>query len=397
MNFKTIQISVCFILLPILVYSQIGREFNMGKVNGPFNQFIEKSYEGIELDKNGIPIVPTLAEHECINEVKEGFTVESFCEDVGSDLMDLSIRVVINRSGPAINSLEIYSSRKNEESLLRAHRTEVKDGKITSEKIIKDGKVIGEVEYSYGEINEQVSYERMNFENLGRQIEFYTEKDNDGIVFSMQVNDADTVMLLRRTEFQGDSIRSSIVINKNPSTGTIDSILLEQRIWYDAHRNPVMDFQKMIALTDPPEGEPNEMSFLSTFTYKKVDESNDKSNSIEPIENLYGAWRNESNNVEIFFEPNFDGGEQRFFGSSYLLESAEPTPEEHLANKTIWIYMLKQDYRTGVWEIDEKNNLIITLADGSILTFSISLKNKTLILRPMMEDLEGELRLRHSI
>ena len=71
-------------------------------------------------------------------------------------------------------------------------------------------------------------------------------------------------MTMRRIEYEGDSIHHAIVVNQSSMQGGVDSILLIERTWFDANHNPVMNLQRMIALTEPPEGQPKTMNFLST-------------------------------------------------------------------------------------------------------------------------------------
>ena len=388
-------ISICFTLFPFLIFSQISREFNSSKVNGNFVQFIEKSYDDVKLDENGIPIVPKNADQESIHFLKDGYSVESRFHEIENGKKELSLKITLERKGPIIHLAEIYSYRRGKEHLLRSHIANVKNGRIVSEIIKKNGKEVGKVQYSSGSINQGTNYETINLNNYGRQIKFYTERDNNGVVFSAQINGIDTVMILKRIESQGDSINKSIAINKNLKEESSDSVLIIERTWFDTYHNPIMDLTQMIALTEPPPGQPKTMNYLSTFTYLNDENSIKTTSSVMSSEKLHGAWQNEANNIELFFEPNHNG-KQRLFGSSYLLKSNEPTIEQYQYNKSLWIFMLKQDYKPSIWKLNNDKTLTITLSNGSILTFLAVLDNSTLILKPKMKNMERELRLNYS-
>ena len=383
-------------LLPLLIYSQISREFESKKINGDFIQVIEKDYENVKLDKNGKPILPKNAIEEYLHFYENGYSVETQAFEYNEHSKELSWRVLIKRNGSAINNAKLYSYNRGKERLLREHSAIVEDGKLRTEKIIKNGKEVATVQYTYGNINGAINFEVINLSSSYRTVDFYTEFDKYGTVFSAQINEIDTIMSLRRIEVHGDSIRKSILINKKINSNSLDSILFIERTWFDSNNNPTMDLKQMIALTEPPAGEPKTANFVSTYSYLNSENKIKTASSPPTNEELYGAWRNESNNIEIFFEPKRSSGEQRFYGSSYLLKSTEPSIEEYLANGKIWIFMLKQEFKSGSWIINEQDELKVILKNGSILTFSIILDNNILILKPKMKDMKGELRFSKS-
>jgi hypothetical protein len=383
-------------VFPVMVYSQIGREIKTIEANGDYVQIIEQSYENVKIDRNGRPVIPQKTTDEYLYIMEGGYNIETRYYQISGKEKELEFRIAIDRDGAVINTAELYYYSHGKESLLRSHSAKAENGRIVSETIHNTRGEIGNCTYSYGAKNAAISYEVLELENINKiKTTFYTESDDQGTLFAAQVMGSDTLMKSKRIEIQGDTLKKSLLISKNRMTNKVDSVILIERSWFDAEQNLTMEMKEMIALTEPPEGEPKAMNFLSVFSYLDKDNARPNSSSLPEIEALYGAWRNEVNNLELFFEP-FNNGAQRFYGSSYLLESNAPTPEEYLAKNRIWIYLLKQDFQHGSWSFDGDKTMTITLANGSILTFELSMDGNTLVLKPTMENMEGVLRFAKS-
>lgn len=387
------KILICFFCIPFLAQSQIGREFKSSQINGDFTQCIEKDYENLKLDNQGKPIIPSQALLEYLHFYENGWVLETQCFEYKGKEKELSSRILIQREDSIIKKATVYYYRQGKEKQLREHRSNSENGQIVSEEVYSSGKNVGSAKYQYGKKNSAIKYEVIQVTNLNRKTEFYTESDQNGVVFSAQINNVDTIMRLKRIEQFGDSIYKSILVNTNRTTGKDDSILLLNRTWFDSFNNPIMNLKQMTALTEPPPGEPKSVNYVSTFKYLMTDKAIKTKTKVKSIEMLYGGWKNAENNIDLFFEPEGENGQQRLFGSSYLSKSNEPTVEEHLANQTIWIFMLKQEFKYSHWKINENGELMVTLNNGSVLKFIMEFDYQTLILKPQMEDLEGELRL----
>ena len=383
-------------ILPHLVFSQIGRELKSIKINGNYVQLIEKIYKNVKINREGVPIVPKKPMEEILYLLEDGYNIEMRCYNFFGMKKKLLCRVSLDRSGSMITGAELFAYSKGKEFLFRSHTAIVRDGKLVSEKIMNNGKVIGTAHYSYGVKNEDIKYEIIELININKiKSKIYTESDDQGILFSRKIIESDTILTLKRIETQGDSIKKSIMVSKNRKTNKADSVLLIERTWFDFNKNPTMVLEQRIVLTEPAPGEPKSMNSMSTFSYLDSDNMVETKSPILATESLYGAWRNEANNIELFFEPKRNG-KQRFYGFSYLGEKNGPTVEQFLSNNTIWIFMLKQEFNEGSWVLNNDGTIAITIPNGSILTFFAVLDNKTLVLKPKIKNMKGELRLNSS-
>jgi|GEM_PF-2511076 len=388
----TLSFFMC--LIPVSIFAQIGREFKFDKINGDTVKSTEIAYGNTSLDENGVPILPEKGDNETVNFYQGGYLVESQYFEYQGAKRELSSRIILARTDAAVRQATIYTFHRGKESLLRAHKAEIANGKVIAEEIRNDrNENIGTVQYAYGKTSDDLDYEWIDAVGNRGSRKFYTVTDQHGVVFSMETFANDTLISHQRIEARGDTLHRSLLVNKKGVNNLPDSVLITVRKWLDGHGNPVLVLTQMKALTEPPPGEPQSINYVSAISYEygkaapKVGE-----NRLDPIE-LYGAWRSEFNNMELFFEPKSDDGTQSLYGSSYLLNANEPSVEQYLAEGEIWKFMLKQDYKPGSWSLEEDGTLKVILSNASILSFWAYLEYNTLVLRPHMKDLKGELRL----
>ena len=381
-----------FLLFTIILSAQIGREFNKDKVNRNVAQITEKDYENVKLDKNGTPILPKKAIRETVHFYEDGYRVEAQYFDLEKKKKELYSRVLLKRKGTAVHSVEIYTYSFGKESLLRKHEAVIKDGKLFSEKISNSTKEMGSAQYFYGKTKKGLDFEVIDLKNYNRKVKYYTESDEYGKVFSTQLNGTDTVMLLHLLERQGDTLSTWLLIHRKRNSSP-DSIKLTERKWLDANDNLILHLMQFDALTEPPPGEPESANFASAFSNHYNKDIVKKANVFPKKETLFGPWRSEVNNLELFFEPESVNGKPRFYGSSYLSKSNEPTVEEYMAAGEIWKYILKQGLGRGTWSFNEDGEIIIRLKNGSTLLFTAEMDLNTLVLKPKMKGMEGVLRL----
>lgn len=392
----TIRINLFLMMLMTFgCNAQIGREFKFEKIKGDTVRSTEVSCENTQLDENGKPILTEKAERKTVNFYQKGYLVESQNFECDGETTDLSIRILLKRAGSAVRSAEVYSYWRGKESLLQAYDAEIENGKIVSEKIRnQQNEIIGDVQYLYGKTDKGLDFEWIDLVGNRGSKTFYTESDEHGTVFSMETFADDTLMSLTRLERQGDTLTKSLLVAQSNWNTFRDSVLMTVRKWFDSKGNPTLILTQMEALTAPPPGEPKATNFVSSISYQYGKSAVRQARNFPNQEEIVGAWRSESNNLELFFEPESDNGKPRMYGTSYLSKSNEPSLEQLQAAGEVWKFMLKQDFAPGTWTLDDKNgNLTIVLKNGSVLEFSTTLDIKTLVLTPTMKGMNGSLRL----
>lgn len=394
---KLVFIFSLILLVPVFLSAQIGREFKTVKVNGDVVQSLEKFYENVALDENGAPVLPEKGAIETLNFYQDGYLIESQNFEYQDSVKALSSRVLLKRDGEAIRLAEIYTYHHDKESLLRSHEAVIKNGKLISEKIRNDKKDLGTVQYAYGKTTKGLDFESIAADGNNAAVVYYTESDEHGLVFSMETMGTDTLIQQYFLENQGDTLRKSLIISRNSGNISPDSVLVIERTWLDHNGNPILNLKQMEALSEPPAGEPKTANFVSSFTYEYDKNIAIKAPVLPDQETIFGAWQSRANNLELFFEPESVNGKPRMYGTSYLSKSNEPTVEELLEAGEIWKYMLKQDFAPGTWSLDKNGELTIILNNSSILLFSAEMDFKTLVLKPKMKDMKGELRLVKSL
>jgi hypothetical protein len=327
--------TLCFSFLSMsFLDAQILEEFNFARINGGFTNAKMSFYENVKMTKPGVFDFSN-AQITLENKVEynpSGYVTKLTSRDEDNIFGNSSVfnsMILIDAEDSKINRVELYTSRNSKKlDLLREHRTEYKNGKLTNEYIFgKNDKLKGEGSYAYGVSSEgnefytfklsdninQVTYIEKNKYGDFRMLKIYGEDtiSNNKLVYRSEDNTIRKFLAIAPAKYgmvrdfyamMKDSI--SLKTIESRTEGGIDSMYMIYREILDSDKNPIQSVISL-ATVDYVEGESKEFIVSASKTeYTKVKK---ELQGLLTSKMISGVWQSEGAGLEFIIE-NFDTG-----------------------------------------------------------------------------------------
>jgi len=370
------------LLLPGAIFAQIGREFVHKKLKGDVSQSRTKTFMDVLLDEKGMPILDTEPSDVTDQFYKDGYPVDMQSFDIEYNKEKLSIRFLLERQGADIQKVEIFTYSTGMEDLLRAHEAYYVDGKLAFENITDDhSKLLGTAKYKQGKTPSGNDFTLMEAKgNRAGSYNIYRESGKKGEILSIEYTPLDTLKITKSLELQGDTLEKLLIITKKRSGTGRDSALATLRHWLDEKGNPTLTLQTINLLTSYEQAEKRVMYAATTHVYRYGDSPGKKAEVLPKMEQINGAWRNESDNIQLIISPVDGTGKRGFI--CYSLRGSPPNGAL-IEVEDGWKEDLKKPQFPGTWNYDESTGLLeLNYGNAGKLILQAKMELNTLILLP---------------